>query len=93
MRTKRAKKMKFYVWKKKKDHWVWTVVKNGVIECKIYLKRGSINRQMISTDILEPRDWSAHGNWVCSTDKPVSNYDNANGDIDDNIVTPNEQNR
>ena len=35
------------------DHFnrVWTVVKNGVIGCKICVKRGSLYRQMISADI------------------------------------------
>ena len=33
---------------------MWTVVKNGVIGCKICVKKGSLNRQRISADILEP---------------------------------------
>ena len=41
MRAKRAKNLKFYVEiLKREGHWVWTVVKNGVIGCKICVKKG-----------------------------------------------------
>ena len=39
----RAKNLKFYVEiLKKGGHWVWTVVKNGVIGCKTCEKKGVI---------------------------------------------------
>ena len=43
MCAKRAKNLKFYIpiLKKKKSIWMWTVVKNGVIGCKTYVKKGS----------------------------------------------------
>ena len=41
-----------------RGHWVWTEEKRGVIRCKIGVKRGSIDRHLISTDIREcPRGY------------------------------------
>ena len=39
----------------KRGHWMWTKEKRGVIGCKIgvTIKRGSIDRHLISTDIWE----------------------------------------
>ena len=54
MRAKRSKNLKFYVEvlkKKRKDLLVWTVVKIGVIVCKIYIKMRVI---MQADDIGRP---------------------------------------
>ena len=44
MRATRTKNLKFYVEiLKKRSHWAWTVVKNGVvIGCKICLEKGDL---------------------------------------------------
>ena len=77
MCAKQAKNLRFYIpilkKRKKTSLWMWTLVKNRVIGCKIFVKKGImvINRQMIPIFLLLCMSGRPHKNCVWAVGCPL----------------------
>ena len=81
MRAKRAKKLKFSIPIWKRGLWVWTVVKNGVIGCKICVKKWGLIvywqaddigwNKGVSQDSFPLQAWRAAQELIVGSMRPV----------------------